>query len=148
VKLELRKYVPKDFDTLYQIDLKCYPPEVAYSRRDLHIYLRLPGAECIVAEDSGAAIGFCLTSHRGAQGYIVTIDVLESHRRKHVGSAILAESERRLAVSGIREVTLETAVDTESAVAFWLKHGYRKLGLKKGYYPGGRDAFAMVKRLA
>jgi ribosomal protein S18 acetylase RimI-like enzyme len=148
VKLTLRTYVPEDFDTLHHIDQACYPPEVAYSRRDLAGYLRLPGAECIVAEDSGVVVAFCLTSHRGARGYIVTIDVLESHRRKQVGSAILAEAERRLASGGVREITLETAADTESAVAFWLKHGYLKRGLKKGYYPGGRDAFAMVKRLA
>ncbi len=148
MKIKLRSYVPEDFEELYEIDQTCYPPEVAYSRRELRAYLRFQGADCVVAMEGAKQIGFCLTAHRDGQGYIVTIDVLESHRGKHVGSMLLEESERRLAVSGVKAIALETAVDTESVVAFWLKHGYLKRGLKKGYYPGGRDAFAMVKRLA
>jgi [ribosomal protein S18]-alanine N-acetyltransferase len=45
-------------------------------------------------------------------------------------------------------VRLETATDNDSAVAFWQKHGYRKRGVRKNYYPNGRDAFAMTKTLA
>jgi len=48
----------------------------------------------------------------------------------------------------VREISLETATDNTSAIAFWQKHGYRKRGVKKGYYPGGRDAFSMSKLLA
>jgi ribosomal-protein-alanine N-acetyltransferase len=147
VKIKLRTYLPEDFDAIYEIDQACYPPEVAYSRRELRAYLRFQGADCVVAEDSRKPIGFCLTAHRDGQGYIVTIDVLESHRGKHAGSMLLEESERRLAANGVAEIALETATDTESVVAFWLKHGYLKRGLKKGYYPGGRDAHAMRKTL-
>jgi tRNA threonylcarbamoyladenosine biosynthesis protein TsaB len=147
VKIKLRAYVPEDFEAIYEIDQACYTPEVAYSRRDLREYLRFPGSECVVAEDSGKPFGFCITARRGGQGYIVTIDVLESHRGKQAGSKLLAESERRLAENGVTEIGLETATDTESVVAFWLKHGYRKRGVKKDYYPGGRDAYVMRKTL-
>jgi ribosomal protein S18 acetylase RimI-like enzyme len=139
--------MPKDFEALFEIDQACYPPEVAYSRRELRAYLRFQGADCVLAEDSGKPVGFCLTAHRDGQGYIVTIDVLESHRGKHVGSKVLEESERRLAANGVSEIDLETATDKQSVVAFWIKHGYRKRGIKKDYYPGGRDAFKMVKHL-
>jgi ribosomal protein S18 acetylase RimI-like enzyme len=47
----------------------------------------------------------------------------------------------------VREVGLETATDNESVVAFWQKHGYRTRGVRKRYYPGGRDAYAMTKTL-
>jgi [ribosomal protein S18]-alanine N-acetyltransferase len=147
VKIKLRSYAPDDFEALFEIDQACYPPEVAYSRRELRAYLRFQGADCVIAEDSGKPVGFCLTAHRDGQGYIVTIDVLESHRGKHVGASLLAESERRLAANCVSEIDLETATDQQSVVAFWLKHGYRKRGIKKDYYPGGRDAFSMVKQL-
>jgi ribosomal-protein-alanine N-acetyltransferase len=65
-----------------------------------------------------------------------------------VGTALLDEIERRLIASGVHEVRLETATDNDSAVAFWQKHGYRKRGIRKNYYPNGRDAFAMIKTLA
>jgi [ribosomal protein S18]-alanine N-acetyltransferase len=157
----LRSYSPGDFEALYEIDQLCYPPEIAYSRRELRNYLRFPGAECVVAEnvaeivpeiaaESRSAreiIGFCITAHHRGEGYIVTMDVLEAYRRHHVGSALLTEAERRLAANGVLEIGLETATDNDSAIAFWEKHGYRKLGVRKHYYPGGRDAFSMAKTL-
>lgn len=148
MKIDLRTYRPGDFEAIYEIDQACYPPGVAYSRREFRGYLRLAGADCVIAEVAGTPIAFCLTAHRDGQGYIVTIDVLEPNRGRRVGSRLLRESERRLAANGVREINLETAADTESVVAFWLKHGYLKRGLKRDYYPGGRDAHAMRKTLA
>lgn len=92
-------------------------------------------------------IGFCITAHKGSWGYIVTMDVLAEHRRHGVGSMLLAEAERRLMAANVRQIGLETATDNAPAIAFWQKHGYRKSGVRKGYYPGGRDAYSMAKRL-
>jgi [ribosomal protein S18]-alanine N-acetyltransferase len=147
VKFTLRDYEPADFDTLHEIDRACYPTEIAYSKRELRTFLGIPGAECVVAQTAKAIGGFCISAHQKALGYIVTIDVLEQFRRSGMGSALLSEVERRLASDDVREVRLETATDNESAIAFWQKHGYRLLGIRKQYYPGGRDAFAMSKAL-
>jgi ribosomal protein S18 acetylase RimI-like enzyme len=147
VKITLRTYTPEDFDTLYEIDQACYEPTIAYSEREFRNYLRFPGAECVIAEENGKVAGFCMTAHQQARGYIITIDVLEKFRRHGIGTALLAEVERRLAANSAREVGLETATDNESAIAFWQRHGYRTRGVWKGYYPGGRDAFAMTKAI-
>ncbi len=160
MNITLRNFKPEDFDELYEIDQACYEPEVAYSQRELRAYLRFSGSDCLIAEaeaEAGSAdapaqkkqiAGFCISARRDESGYIVTIDVLPEFRRHQVGSMLLAEIERRLAANGVREVTLETATDNDSAVAFWTKHGYRNRGIKKEYYPGGRDAFAMLKLLS
>lgn len=145
LKFTLRDYQPEDFDTLVEIDQACYEPGVAYSKRDMRAYLQFPGAECVLAESSREIAAFCISARQRARGYIVTIDVLEKYRRLGVASSLLREVERRLATNGVREIGLETATDNESAIAFWKKHGYRTRGVEKGYYPGGRDAFAMTK---
>jgi [ribosomal protein S18]-alanine N-acetyltransferase len=144
----LRSYKPEDFETIYEIDHACYEPAIAYSRREMRNYLRFPGADCLIAEVGGEPAGFCITAHQRARGYIITIDVLEKFRRQRVGSALLAEAERRLASHGVKEVGLETETTNESAIAFWHRHGYRTRGVWKGYYPGDRDAFSMTKTLA
>lgn len=141
----LRTHKPEDFDTLYEIDQACYEPEIAYSKRELQAYLRYPGSDCVVAEIDGAIAGFCITAHQTDRGYIVTIDVLAKFRRDGVGTALLKEVENRLEADGVSLITLETATDNDSAVAFWQKHGYRTRGVRKGYYPNGRDAYAMTK---
>jgi len=155
VTCSLRPYSPSDLEALYEIDQLCYPPEIAYSRRELRNYLRFPGANCLVAEavveniaePGPVIIGFCITARLRAEGYIITMDVLAAHRRQGVAAALLAEAERRLFENGVSEVGLETATDNDSAIAFWRKHGYRKCGIRKHYYPGGRDAFSMSKTL-
>jgi len=148
VKLTLRTFTTEDFETLYEIDQACYEPAIAYSRREFRNYLRFPGADCVIAEENGEVAGFCLTSHQHARGYIITIDVVEKSRRRGVGTALLAEAERRLAAHGVKEIGLETATDNDCAIAFWQTHGYRTRGVWKGYYPGGRDAFSMTKMIA
>ena len=147
MNITLRNFEPEDFETLYEIDQACYEPEVAYSKRELRAYLRFSGSDCLVAEAEKQIAGFCISARREESGYIVTIDVLPQFRREHVGTKLLDEIERRLGANGVREVALETATDNDSAVAFWTKHGYRNRGIKKDYYPGGRDAFAMSKTL-
>ena len=147
VTFRLRSYTSADFDPICAIDRACYSPEIAYSRREMRGYLNAPGAECIVAESESGMAGFCITACRRV-GYIVTIDVLEEFRRQGLGTALLFEAENRLAGKGVRVVTLDTATDNASAIAFWQKHGYRTIGRRKGYYPNGIDAFAMTKALA
>ncbi len=147
-KIALRPYTPEDFESLYEIDQACYAPGIAYSRPELRAYLRFPNADCLIATSRGKPVGFCLTAYREARGHIITIDVLEAYRRHKIGSRLLEAVESRLAKSGVREVILETATENDSAIAFWEKHGYRTRGIWKGYYPGGRDAYAMIKSIA
>ena len=149
--ISLRSYSPADFEALYKIDQACYEPAIAYSRRELRNYLRFPGSDCIVAEKtekSAKPVGFIVTAHREDWGYIITIDVLVRYRRDGVGTMLLTAAEGRLAAAGVREMWLETATDNAAAIAFWQKHGYRNRGVKKRYYPGGRDAYSMAKLLA
>jgi len=162
VTVELRPYAPTDFEKIHEIDQACYEPRIAYSRTEMRQYLRFPGADCVVAEvthknsaeaaETGSAarelVGFCITAHRGPWGYIVTMDMLPAYRRHGIASLLLTEAERRMISNGVREIGLETATDNSAAIAFWQKHGYRKSGVRKNYYPGGRDAYSMAKRLA
>ena len=143
----LRPFHPEDFPVLLAIDKACYPPGIAYSRRELSEYMQFPGADCLLAETAGAVVAFLLTSHRGTEGHIITIDVLEPYRRTGVGSLMLEAAEKRLAERGVTLAALETAVNNDPAISFWEKHGYRTRGILKNYYPGQLDAYAMTKSL-
>jgi [ribosomal protein S18]-alanine N-acetyltransferase len=151
MEFKLRDYSPSNFETLYEIDQACYPRGIAYSRRTLRWFLGLRGSLCIVAQAKAdaepAIVGFLIADHRGQEGYIVTIDVLAAHRRSGVGTALLQETERRLAKMGVRYVGLQTATNNEAGVAFWQRHGYRSSGVTRGYYLGRIDAYEMIKEL-
>ncbi|MGH9575202.1 MAG: GNAT family N-acetyltransferase [Candidatus Acidiferrales bacterium] len=143
--IRLREYQPRDFDMLCELDRTCFSPAIAYSRAEMRAYLNAPGADCVVAENKERIVGFCITARGKAKAYIVTIDVADNARKQGIGSALIGEAEKTLAAKGVRVIALDTATDNVSAIAFWQKHGYRKIGIRKGYYPDGRDAFAMMK---
>ena len=72
--------------------------------------------------------------------------------RKHIGGMelvrhCLMESERNLALRGVRTILIETAIENEAAVAFWKRHGYRIEAVLKRYYLGRLDAYEMRKQL-
>jgi ribosomal-protein-alanine N-acetyltransferase len=151
MEFTLRDYSPSDFETLYAIDQACYLRGISYSRRVLRWYLTQRGGQCLVAEWIGPTgptlAGFLIAASHGNTGYIVTIDVMATHRRAGVGSALLEEIERRLGNGGVRRVELQTATNNEAGVAFWQRHGYRSAGVTPGYYLGRIDAYEMFKEL-
>ena len=80
--------------------------------------------------------------------HIITLDVAEKFRRRGIGSALLGESERNLALRGVRTVLLETAATNDVGVAFWQRHGYVVAATLKRYYLGRLDAYEMRKILS
>lgn len=143
----LRSYEQHDFAALHRLDQSCFPAGISYSKTTLHYFLTISSADCIVAADGARIAGFILTEENPPLAHIITLDVAEAHRRQGVGSAVLAKSEKNLALRGVRSILLETAIDNEGAVAFWKRHGYRIEAVLKRYYLGRLDAYEMRKIL-
>jgi len=144
----LRRYQADDFEALHQMDQACYPPGIAYSKSTLRWFLRLPGKNCLVAEDDGEIAGFILAAQEDDHAHIITLDVLEAYRRRGIGTALLTAVEKSLAANGTHQVELETATNNAAAIAFWRRHGYRTRGILKRYYLDRVDAYSMEKTLA
>jgi [ribosomal protein S18]-alanine N-acetyltransferase len=145
--VELRAYESHDFSAVYKLDQSCFPPGIAYSKTTLRYFLSLSCAECLVAVEGGRITGFVLSEINGPLAHIITLDVVEAHRRSGVGSMLLEAMEHAIAAQGVRTILLETAVDNEAAIGFWQRHGYRVEGVLKRYYLGRIDACEMRKLL-
>jgi ribosomal-protein-alanine N-acetyltransferase len=143
----LRSYEPHDFAALYRLDQACFPAGISYSKKMLRYFLTLPSADCIVAADEKRISGFILTEENPPLAHVITLDVAEQDRRTGLGSKLLVESERNLALHGVITILLETAIDNEPAVAFWQRHGYRIEAVLKRYYLSRLDAYEMRKIL-
>ena len=143
----LRPYDPGDFAALYRLDQACFPAGISYSKTTLRYFLSLPSADCVVAMQDAVIAGFILTEENPPLAHIITLDVGEKFRRRGIASALLLESERNLALRGVRHVLLETAATNEAGVAFWKHHGYVVKATLKRYYLGRLDAYEMRKIL-
>src|SRR5260370_36052170 len=118
----LRAQEPGDFAALLRIDQACFPPGIAYSKTMLRYFLKLSSADGMVAEDAGKIVGFILTEENPPLAHVITLDVAETHRRQGGGSALLAESEKNLALRGVLTILLVPATYNEAGVAFWNRH--------------------------
>jgi ribosomal-protein-alanine N-acetyltransferase len=141
----LRAYDPRDFSALFRLDQSCFPAGISYSKTSLRYFLSLRSADCLVAMEDAHIAGFILTEENPPLAHVITLDVAEKFRRRGIGSALLAESERNLALRGVRTILLETATDNDAGVAFWQRHGYRIEATLKRYYLGRLDAYEMRK---
>ena len=172
VAYHLRTLRRGDFQTLWEIDQRCFPPGISYSREELTAYVLRRGAFTIVAEsdqqevkqeleiksksDSQVprpenaqpeVVGFIVAEVSRGVGHIITIDVLPHARHSGLGSQLLKAAEDRLKLAKCNTVILEAAVDNHSALAFYKKHGYVILKSIPRYYPNGVNAFVLRKSL-
>jgi [ribosomal protein S18]-alanine N-acetyltransferase len=148
VKFALRPYDSSDFDALYTLDRACYPPGIAYSRSMLRWFLKQPGAICLVAEAAAEIKAFVLVEADPPLGHIVTLDVVAECRRSGIGSQLTVAAENEMALRGVHELELETAIDNAAGIAFWTRHGYRTVGTIPRYYLDRVDALCMTKALS
>jgi ribosomal-protein-alanine N-acetyltransferase len=145
----LREALAEEFETLWQIDQRCFAPGIAYSRRELRSYMRSPSFTLVAEAGEPAAIaGFVMAFPDGrGTGEITTLDVLAEHRRRGLGASLLTAAEQRLRECGCSRVALQVAVDNGGALAFYERLGYTVAGIIPRYYLGSIDALHMEKDL-
>ncbi len=100
------------------------------------------------AEVRGPIAGF-VTYHLQKQeyGHIITLDVHPEARRQRLGSQLIAAVCERLRKRTAFMVVLEVAVNNHPALAFYERHGFKKVKVLERYYNRDVDAIFMTKRL-
>ncbi len=103
----------------------------------------------LVAQDGEVIVGYGGLLAAGTQGDILTLAVATDHWGQGIGTllleALLAEAQRR----GCTEVFLEVRIDNARAQQLYRRHGFERVGIRRGYYqPSGADALVMRRRQA
>jgi [ribosomal protein S18]-alanine N-acetyltransferase len=84
---------------------------------------------------------------RQEYGHVITIDVHPDARRHRLGTLLLNAVCDRLRKMTAFMVVLEVAVNNHSALAFYDKHGFKRVKVLERYYNREVDAIFMTKRL-
>ena len=146
--MRIRAFKPADLPTLSEIDQKCFPPGVSYSKDVLAAFIAHRSSRTWVAEHEGSIAGFLIADREPVRiGHITTIDVLEGFRRRRTGTELMDVAENWARKAGLRLIYLETAEDNLAAQAFYEGRGYQKVDKVEGYYSNGQAAWVMVKHL-
>jgi len=148
-KTLIRHATKTDFEFLLEIDEASFPGGVAYDAAELAYFMNREGAETIVVEVDGTVVAFLIMEvHRNRRrATIVTLDVLETHRRVGYGSQLLKRSEQILGDYGVEVYELQVDVTNHAAIVFYKKHGFKNVRVLPKYYANGHDAYLMLKEL-
>ena len=99
----------------------------------------------LVAEMQGQVVAYAgLCAYPPHESYVQTIAVAPDRQGSGLGTrlltALLEESVRR----GCERLDLEVRADNEVAIRLYERHGFTRVGLRRGYYqPSGTDAVVM-----
>jgi ribosomal-protein-alanine N-acetyltransferase len=151
--LTLRRYQPRDFPRLLEIDQSCFVEGIAYSKEEMRYFLGVPTAISLVGLQDDKIMGFVITDRfrprraSRSMGKIITIDVAPPAQHSGLGTLLMSSAEAELKQAGCDYVSLEVAVDNEPALRFYKKHGYSVLKTLPRYYLDSIDGLLMGKRL-
>ncbi|MGB7336291.1 MAG: ribosomal protein S18-alanine N-acetyltransferase [Salaquimonas sp.] len=92
---------------------------------------------CLVAKSERGkheVLGFMIYSISAKEAEILTIATLPKTRKSGIGAGLLEEMIRRCLADRLDEIFLEVEAVNKVALQLYKKHGFVKVGERKGYY--------------
>lgn len=99
----------------------------------------------LVAVEGGAVVGYGGLCDYPDEFFIQTMAVAASHQGKGIGTSLLDALLTEAARRGRKPVLLEVRADNEVAQRLYSSRGFRRTGVRRGYYPGGVDAWVLTR---
>jgi ribosomal-protein-alanine N-acetyltransferase len=82
------------------------------------------------------------------KGHVVSISLLEKHRGKYIGEALMMEGINGVVARKGDEIYLEVRTSNLPAIALYRKLGFQTKSILKSYYRDGEDANLMALDLS
>ena len=142
-----------EIDIIVEIEKKCFPGRVAYSKRQLEDLILNVNSDCLVEKEDGAIRAFLIVTYRqrSLTCNIETIDVDPSFKNRGIGLRLLEAAELEMKRRGMIWSELEVSEGNEAALKVYRKAGYIFKERIESYYKfehnGTRNAIRMVKEL-
>jgi len=152
---EIREFRPEDLDAVVRVNKICLPENYSPSFFMDHYYEN-PRIFIVATVDSEiigysmCRLEFGVSNLKRAfarKGHVISIAVMQAHRGKKIGLALMEASLQRVKTEGASEIYLEVRVSNNAAVELYKKLGMVVSQVSEGYYRDGESAYIMVKDL-
>ena len=116
-----------DYKTLIQIEKSIFKHPISinelksFEMNESHVIWKIEKIKII---------GFVRFFHVRDEIEIIKICIIKSHQRKNYGSILINEIKKL----NIKKIFLEVSIENVNAINFYLKNGFQKIGVRKGYY--------------
>ncbi len=122
-----------DYKTLIQIEKSIFKHSILvnelknFEMNDSHVIWKIEKIK---------TIGFVCFFHVRDEIEIIKICIIKSHQRKNYGSILINEIKKL----NIKKIFLEVSIENVNAINFYLKNGFQKIGVRKGYYENDKSS--------
>ncbi|HEY9204398.1 MAG TPA: ribosomal protein S18-alanine N-acetyltransferase [Candidatus Methanoperedens sp.] len=137
----IRKFEPCDFPAVIDIERK------VFNEHDPYYYMQFYETcsdSFIVAQINGLLVGYIVGFQASEEtGRIFSFAVSLPYRNRGIGSALLKEIINIFTKAGVLRIILEVRSGNASAIRFYERHGFHKVGVAENYYNDGESAVLM-----
>ena len=129
-----------DYKTLIQIEKSIFKDPISvnelksFEMNESHVIWKIEKIKII---------GFVCFFHVRDEIEIIKICIIKSHQRKNYGSILINEIKKLK----IKKIFLEVSIENVNAINFYLKNGFQKIGVRKGYYANDKSSRLDALRL-
>jgi len=148
VRARIRKGRLADIDALLVLEQSVFTVD-HLSRKSFRNFLTSPHSVLMVAEQAGALAGYVhiLFRPRSKAARLYSIGVAANAAGRGIGIALLKAGEAAARKRRASLIRLEVQPGNRAAIARYEKSGYRRTGVRRGYYNDGSDALRYEKAL-
>ena len=144
--LSIREGAPEDREFVAGLAHRVFSIYGEY-RQILPQCLGNPLVYTLIAQVGDLPAGFGMLTLEGSRGELLALAVDPEHHGRGIGRRLMTELTREAKTLGLGEITLKTSSDNSVARQLFDSIDFEITGEEQGYYSGGQDATAMVKRL-
>jgi ribosomal protein S18 acetylase RimI-like enzyme len=148
---KIRYAKPNHIDAIFEIEKKCFPDVIGYSKHELTYLILRPKNICLIETQDEVIRAFLIINYRNASliGRIITIDVEPTFQKQGIGLRLLETAETDMRKRGIRWSQLEVSEANKAAIALYTKAGYSFKEKIEKYYNlkqhGSFDVIRLIK---
>lgn len=108
----------------------------AWSAAQINSLLTQPFNHIIYATDelNQRLVGYCFYSHIFEDAEILRIGTCLDYQKQGIASQLLAAMAQMCQATGAERMLLEVREDNHAAIAFYQKHGFEQIAVRKNYY--------------
>jgi len=141
----IREMRPSDLDAVALIESRTY--QFPWGRNIFSDCL-MAGYLCVVLDSGDQLLGYGIVSAAAAEAHILNLCVDVDAHRCGYGQQLLDYIVDSALETRTRRLFLEVRPSNDAAIALYTNSGFRKLGIRKGYYKaaeGREDALVLVR---
>jgi ribosomal-protein-alanine N-acetyltransferase len=143
--LTIRRLIYADLPHVIAIERRSFP--TPWSLAMFVLELSKASGICLAALDGDELVGYCVCSRYDTVWHLMNVAIDPDRRREGIAAALLTRLFEDADKAG-EQYTLEVRPSNDGAIALYEGFGFKRAGLRKGYYHDNKEDALIMWRTA